>query len=306
LSPNPPSLESVLSDPVRFCHYLLQPLDNFFKYPDPTTNLEPWQEDWLRCQGSIIGNATRQGGKSSLSAVKVLYKAITIPDSLHVCYASQDQIRDVLIIIHRAIDIIDNNLKIMTDDRIRFVPISDATFDVVLPNKSRIVGRAVGAKKGEAVRGKSAPHTILIDECRDVPDETFLAINPMMAANPISQLILISTPGNMRGFFYEEWKTSWNNRERVIRNGVASPWMWKCPDYTIFKVPWWQTLHVSKEKVERDRKRFGDPYVKREYECEWVEGEWSYFNNPATALVPSSSLGSLEIPSFTNWQEQNK
>ncbi len=255
----------------------------------------------------MIGNATRQGGKSAFTMVKVLYKAITIPNSLHVIYASQDQVRDDLTVVHSALEIIDRNLNTMTDGKIRLIPTSNATFDIILPNKSRIVGRAVGSKKGEAVRGKSAPHTIVLDECRDIPDATFLAIYPMTAANPISQIIMISTPGDMKGFYYEEWRDAWDSRERIIKNGVASPWAWKSKDYTIFKVPWTRCLHVDSKKVERAREKFVELYVKREFECEFVQGEWSYFGDPTKGLVTrSDTLGSLEIPSFTTWQESNK
>ena len=303
---NQPSLQTVLADPVRFTKYLLQPLNDFLKYPGHDADIEPWQEDWLRMDGHLMGNCTRQGGKSRFTMLKILWKALTIPNSLHLVYASQDQVKEDMLVIHTAIDMIDKNLNIMTNGDWRLSPTSDALTDIELPNKSRILGRAVGAQKGEAVRGKSAPHTIVLDEARQIPDNTFLAIYPMIVANPISQIILISTPGLMQGFFYEEWKHAWDERERIIKNGVASPWAWKSQYYTIFKVPWWQTIHVDKKKIEDARRRFGDAYVKTEFECEFGQGEYGYFPNAEQAVIQSPSIGSLEIPSFNNWQEANK
>jgi hypothetical protein len=303
LNPNLASLETILSSPVKFTNYLLSPLHELFNYPDKSVGLEPWQEDWLNCTTNQIGNVTRQGGKTTLSMVKTVWKAITIPNSLHLVYASQDQVKEDMYKVHNIIDKCDANLNKFTDGKVRLIPTSDAILDVILPNKARILGRAVGGKMGEAVIGKSAPHTIVIDECRLVPDKTFLAIYPMTAANPISQLIFISTPGNMQGWYFEEWRDAWDKRERIIKNGVASPWSWKSPDYTIFKVPWNMTLHVDKDKVAKAREKYGDLYVKREFECEFVQGEFSYFGEPSTAETFGASL---DIPDFKSWEEMNE
>ena len=45
---------------------------------------------------------------------------------------------------------------------------------------------------------------IIVDEAAYVPDSVFDALGPMRAAHPC-QLILLSSAGFKRGFFYREW-----------------------------------------------------------------------------------------------------
>jgi len=239
----------------------------------------------------MIGNVTRQGGKSSFTMVKVVWKAITEPGSLHLIFAAEDQVKEDMLKATILIETIDKNLKEKLGN-VRLQPTTDNKLEIQLPNRSRIVGKATGGVR-QTLRGYSAPSTIVIDEAATQPDTAYLAILPMLAASPDSQLILISTPKGKRGFFYEEYAKSWDTREKAMVNGKPSPWEYRTDHFTLFKVPWWYCDHLDKTLIKQQELDNGEPFIKQEYCGEFIEDIYGFFLGVADTIVNTNEGSSI-------------
>ncbi|MBK9168568.1 MAG: hypothetical protein IPM24_14015 [Bryobacterales bacterium] len=73
---------------------------------------------------------------------------------------------------------------------------------LLLPNQARLVALPGG---DATIRGFSAVSLLVLDEASRIPDETYFAVRPMLAANPKAVLCAVSTPHGQQGFFYEAW-----------------------------------------------------------------------------------------------------
>ena len=165
--------------------------------------LDPWQRGVLESIGKRdILNITRQGGKSTVSAVLALHQALYRPGSLSILVSpSQRQSGELFrkclefkARLPRQSDLVEDSktsLNLVSGGRIVSLPGSEAT-----------------------VRGFSAANLIIADEAARIDDSLYLAIRPMLATSN-GRLILMSTPFGRRGFFWREWDTgvNWNRVE---------------------------------------------------------------------------------------------
>lgn len=204
--------------------------------------LEPdaWQCDVLRSRSQqIILNVTRQGGKSTVSSIRALHKALYKPKSLVLLLApSYRQSKELF----RKVRSAHSALSFAR----RFA--GESALEVELANGSRIV--ALPGKE-ETIRGFSGVDELIVDEASRVPDAMYHAIRPMLAVSG-GQITLLSTPFGKRGFFFQEWDTGgalWH-RTKVIA--------YDCP-------------RIPKDWLEVERKAIGDWWFRQEYLCEFVE-----------------------------------
>ncbi|MGH9628414.1 MAG: terminase large subunit domain-containing protein [Bryobacteraceae bacterium] len=193
-----------------------------------------------------ILNCTRQWGKSTVTAVKALHRALVEPNSL-VLVASPSQRQSAEFLTKTRHFARALGLKIRGDGA--------NEISLLLPNGSRLVGLP---GKEATVRGFSNPALLLIDEASRVPDSLFEALTPMLATGN-GDLWLMSTPAGPRGFFWETWE----------RGG--SQW-------TRIAVPATECPRISQEFLEEERQRKGDRVFRQEYLCEFVQGEDALFN----------------------------
>ena len=157
-------------------------------HPDP---LQASVLDSSAPRGILL--CSRQWGKSTVSAIKAVHRAWTVPGSLILVSSpserqSAEWMRKAAHFVHI----------------LRVRPRGDGANaqSILLPNGSRIVGLP-GAEA--TVRGFSAVSLLLIDEAARVPDDLYRALRPMLAASSSGGLWLMSTPYGKRGFFYDEW-----------------------------------------------------------------------------------------------------
>ena len=141
----------------------------------------------------VILNCHRQWGKSTVTAVRAVHRAVTYR-------------RQTIVIISRALrqsELLANRcrefagrlgLKLRTD--------GSNPRSVVFPNGSVILPLPAHPS---TVRGYSAD-LLIIDEAAHVPDEVYAAATPMLAVTQ-GDLWLLSTPTGRSGFFYQEWTT---------------------------------------------------------------------------------------------------
>jgi phage FluMu gp28-like protein len=174
-------------DPVAFAEIKLE----FF----PTE----FQKRILRSEEKrLIVLAHRQLGKTTILALKVLWRAIYRLNTLHVVVASnENQAKELLLKVQQFSVILPEIGKTQSS-------MSYVTFE----NGSRILCLS---GREQAARGYSSPDTITVDEASRVDDLTWLALVPMTLRGN-TQVTLISTPNGQRGFFYRMWmqdSTEW-------------------------------------------------------------------------------------------------
>src|SRR5215218_7365822 len=206
---------------------------------------DPWQEDSLRSTSKrVLLNCCRQSGKSTMTAVIALHRALFRPGSLILCLApalrqSQELFGKVLA-FYRALG--------------RPVPArTERKLSLELENGSRIV-TLPGTDK--TIRGFSGAALLIVDEASRVADELYFAVRPMLAVSG-GALMMLSTPQGKRGVFYEEW-TGGRGWERYEVKAE------ECP-------------RISPEFLEEERGALPSWVYRQEYECSFEETEDQVF-----------------------------
>src|SRR5215203_5005806 len=206
---------------------------------------DPWQEELLRSAPErVLLNCCRQSGKSTMTAVIALHRALYHPRSLILCLApalrqSQELFGKVLA-SYRALD--------------RPVPArTERKLSLELENGSRIV-TLPGTDR--TIRGFSGAALLVVDEASRVADELYFAVRPMLAVSGGS-LMMLSTPHGKRGVFFEEW-TGGLGWER-------------------YEVPASQSPRISEEFLEQERASLPPFIFRQEYECSFEETEDQVF-----------------------------
>ena len=203
-------------------------------------DLDAWQRGVLLSESrQIILLVTRQGGKSTVSSIRALHKAIHAPGSLVLLLApAYRQSKELFRKIKDAYNALGSPVGLS----------SESSLELELRNGSRIV--ALPGKEA-TIRGFSGVALLIVDEASRVPDELYQAIRPMLAVSG-GEILLLSTPFGRRGFFFKEWEEGgggWH-REQVTA--------YECP-------------RMSRAWLDEERRRIGDWWFRQEYLCEFVE-----------------------------------
>ena len=165
--------------------------------PDPTqtsllTTTSPY----------VLLNCHRQWGKTTLTALRALHQAVTLPRQQIVVISPT--LRQSRLLTLRCRDFARRLSQPFSTDGTN--PLS-----VVFPNGSLIL--PLPAHPDHA-RGWSA-NLLIIDEAARVSDEVYAAVTPLIAATQ-GHLWLLSTPRGKRGFFYHE---------STGRQPAGQPWL---------------------------------------------------------------------------------
>ena len=223
-------------------------------------------ETQLRLLGTprkqVMMNCTRQCGKSTVGSLRSLRQAWTVPESLTLAVSPSERqsrmfVRKVREFARRL------GVKPRGD--------GDNPISVMLPNGSRVVG--VPGNE-ETVRGFSAVSLVVIDEAARVPDAMYEAVLPMLAVKD-GDLWLLSTPRGQRGFFYEEWVKGGEDWERVMVKAT------ECP-------------RISAAFLEKQKKRRGEEWFRKEYLCEFVADENALFDRNKVEAMFTKEVKVLE------------
>jgi hypothetical protein len=204
---------------------------------------------------------TRQWGKSTISALKALYRLVVQPKALVLVVSpSERQSREFL----RKIVVFATDLgwKIKGDGSNRA--------SVVSPAGGRIV--ALPANPA-TIRGFSSVSLVVIDEAAWVPEEMYRAIRPMLAVSN-GDLWLMSTPFGQRGFFHDVW---FHGGDRWDRHQVKGE---DCP-------------RISREFLAEELEALGDSWFRQEYCCEFLGGDSQWFERRAVENATDSGVHPL-------------
>jgi hypothetical protein len=222
---------------------------------------DPWQERLLHSEDDrILLNCCRQSGKSTMSALIALHKALTEPESLVLCLApSERQSKELF-------------AKVANFYRsVHQAPHahSDRKLGMQLANGSRIEALP-GTEK--TIRGFSGATLLIVDEAARVDDELYFATRPMLAVSG-GALMLLSTPFGKRGIFYEEWTGGhgWDRYEVPAR---------ECP-------------RIPAEFLEEERRAVPSWVFRQEYECSFEETEDQVFTTDMIERAVSSDVKPL-------------
>src|SRR5215216_3231444 len=164
---------------------------------------DPWQEDFLRSSADrVLLNCSRQSGKSTMSAVIALHRALYHPGSLVLCLAPA---------LRQSQELFGKIAGFYRDLGRPVAPQGERKLSLELENASRIV-TLPGSEK--TIRGFSGANLLLVDEASRVDDELYFAIRPMLAVSGGS-LMMLTTPYGKRGVFFEEWtsEVGWERYE---------------------------------------------------------------------------------------------
>ncbi len=207
---------------------------------------DPWQERLLRSASSrVLLNCSRQSGKSTISGVLALHRALYRPGSLVLCLApSERQSKELFGKIagfYRAIHDAPP-------------PESDRKLGMALPNGSRIEALP-GSEK--TIRGFSGAALLLVDEASRVDDGLYHAVRPMLVVSG-GALVMLSSPYGKRGAFYEAWANGGSSWER-------------------YRVPAEECPRITPEFLEEEREALPSWVYRQEYECSFEETEDQVF-----------------------------
>jgi hypothetical protein len=222
---------------------------------------DPWQEKLLRSSADrVLLNCSRQSGKSTVSALIALHRALYHPDSLILCLAPA---------LRQSQELFAKIAGFYRDLGRPVPPQGERKLSLELENGSRIV-TLPGSEK--TVRGFSGAALLIVDEASRAADELYFAVRPMLAVSG-GALMMLTTPYGKRGIFYEEW-SSGHGWER-------------------YEVPASQCPRISEEFLEVERQALPSWVFRQEYECSFEETEDTVFTTEMIERAVTSEVKPL-------------
>jgi hypothetical protein len=206
---------------------------------------DPWQERLLRSSSDrVLLNCSRQSGKSTMTGLIALHRALYHPGSLILCLAPA---------LRQSQELFGKVLGFYRDLGRPVAPQAERKLSLELDNDSRIV-TLPGSDK--TIRGFSGVSLLILDEASRVADELYFAVRPMLAVSG-GALMMLTTPYGKRGVFFEEW-TGGRGWER-------------------YEVPACECPRITPQFLEEEREALPSWVYRQEYECSFEETEDQVF-----------------------------
>jgi hypothetical protein len=207
---------------------------------------DPWQEDLLRSASMrVLLNCCRQSGKSTMTAIVALHRALYHPGSLILCLAPA---------LRQSQELFSKMSGFYRDLGRPVSAVAERKLSLELENGSRIV-TLPGSEK--TVRGFSGAALLVVDEAARVDDSLYYAVRPMLAVSGGS-LMMLSTPFGKRGAFFEEWT-----------NGIG---------WERYRVPAGECPRISETFLEEELRSLPRRVYRQEYECSFEETDDQVFS----------------------------
>src|SRR5215213_7523568 len=223
---------------------------------------DEWQRALLRSTSDrVLLNCSRQSGKSTMTAVIALHRALYHPGSLILCLAPA---------LRQSQELFAKVLGFYRDLGRPVSPQAERKLSLELDNGSRII-TLPGSEK--TIRGFSGVGLLLVDEASRVDDGLYYAVRPMLAVSGGS-LMMLTTPYGKRGAFYEEWTGGSDSWER-------------------YEVPASEWPRISEEFLEEERAALPGWVYRQEYECSFEETEDQVFTTTMIERAVTSEVKPL-------------
>jgi hypothetical protein len=224
---------------------------------------DPWQEDLLRSTSDrVLLNCCRQSGKSTMSGVIALHRALYHPGSLILCLAPA---------LRQSQELFGKIASFYRDLGRPVSPVGERKLSLELENGSRIV-TLPGTDK--TIRGFSGVSLLIVDEASRVADELYFAVRPMLAVSG-GALMMLTTPYGKRGVFFEEWTS-----------GASAAW-------ERYEVPAAECPRIRPEFLEEERNALPGWVYRQEYECSFEETEDQVFTTEMVERAVTSEVTPL-------------
>jgi hypothetical protein len=207
---------------------------------------DPWQRDLLESSSDrVLLNCCRQSGKSTMTAIVALHRALYHPGSLILCLAPT---------LRQSQELFGKILGFYRDLGRPILAQAERKLSLELENESRIV-TLPGTEK--TIRGFSGAALLIVDEASRVADELYFAVKPMLAVSGGS-LMMLSTPYGKRGIYFVEWSQGegWERYEVPAR---------QCP-------------RISASFLEEEKRALPARVYRQEYECYFEDTEDQVFS----------------------------
>jgi len=223
-------------------------------------DLDGWQEELLLSEAPrILLNITRQGGKSTMSGVLAVHKALTDAGSLVLILAPSER---------QAKETFAKAAALYRHD----VPAdSYRKLGMELRNGSRIEALP-GSER--TVRGYSGVDLLILDEAARVEDGLYYAVRPMLAVSG-GRLLMMSTPFGKRGVFFEEWTSEAGG------------------DWERYEVSASECPRIPPEFLEEERRTLPRRVYRQEYENSFEETEDQVFSHEDVQAAISDEVTPL-------------
>jgi hypothetical protein len=222
---------------------------------------DPWQERLLRSSSDrVLLNCCRQSGKSTMTGLIALHRALYHPGSLILCLAPA---------LRQSQELFGKVLGFYRDLRRPVAPQAERKLSLELENDSRIV-TLPGTEK--TIRGFSGASLLIVDEAARVDDELYFAVRSMLAVSG-GALMMLTTPHGKRGVFFEEW-TGGKGWERYEVRAE------ECP-------------RITPEFLEEEREALPSWVYRQEYECSFEETEDQVFTQEMVERAVTSEVTPL-------------
>jgi hypothetical protein len=222
---------------------------------------DPWQGDLLSSTSDrVLLNCCRQSGKSTMTGIIALHRALYHPGSLILCLAPA---------LRQSQELFGKVLGFYRDLGRPVAPLGERKLSLELENGSRIV-TLPGTEK--TIRGFSGAALLIVDEASRVADELYFAARPMLAVSGGS-LMMLSTPYGKRGIFFEEWSQGhgWDR----------------------YEVPAYSCPRISTSFLEEERRALPARVYRQEYECSFEETDDQVFSYEDVSAAISGEVAPL-------------
>ena len=219
----------------------------------------PWQrrclDNWSQDQHLLV---TRHGGKSSVGAALALHVAMYVPGRPVVLVGRAGR---------QSVEIF--RIARMLLDKLKSPPrlIVDGAAALELENRSRILALPGDA---DTVRGISGASAVIVDEAAYVDESMLISLEPMLSTTG-GPLWLMSTAAGKRGFFYDYHRDKSVDFFRTIATADDCP-------------------HISREFLDKRRKRWPKWYFRQEFYCEFRDNNESAFTSDLIARLFSPGI----------------
>jgi hypothetical protein len=216
---------------------------------DLIVNLDDWQKKVLETQGDICLRSGRQVGKSTVVSLKAAEYAVKNAKSTILIVAAVE--RQARLLFDKTLGYLMDHHK----DKIKRGKDKPTQHKINLINNSVIYCLPTGLT-GYGIRGYTV-NLLIADEAAFIPEEVWLAVTPMLAATKGTKWLL-STPHGREGYYYSCFSD---------------------PNFTSFHVSSEDCPRISRDFLEREKKRLTIAQYAQEYLGEFVDELRQFFPN---------------------------